>query len=121
MKTLITIILTALLAACGDCPPEPLPTVIAAPVVVIPEPIVEAPSVKPEPVVQAPVVTPEPVTICPQSTASPCAPSPTPAPVRPIVIEPNPEPVCVRNTEPLVMINGTLTDNCGNKYGTVRY
>jgi len=119
MKTLITIILAALLAACGDCPPD---AVIAPPEVVTvaaPEPIVTTPVAAPQPPVIAPVaqpVTPEPIQACPQSTG--CLPSPAQLPPNRIpVVEPNPTSACVRDNTPLVYIAPFWVDNCGNKYG----
>lgn len=120
MKTLIklTLILIALtLVACCDAVYESatidVPSVeIQQPVIVVtPEPTTVAPS----PVLNPPIG----VTVCPQGTNDQCGNSPTMLPVRPIVIEPNPEPVCIRNNEPLVIINNALTDNCGNTYGDV--
>jgi hypothetical protein len=112
MKTLITIILATLLAACGDCPPD---AVIAPPEVVtvaVPEPIVTPPVSAP---VSKPVV-PEPIQACPQSTG--CQPSPAQLPPNRIpVVEPNPTPACVRDNTPLVYIAPFWVDNCGNKYG----
>lgn len=99
IKALLSIIALAALTACGDCEPE---TVIGT------GDIATAPVVMPEP-------TPEPITVCPESG---CAPSPTPLPVRPIVTTPAPDPTCVRDASiALVLVDGVLTDNCGNKYG----
>lgn len=98
---LLVVVLTAL-TACGDCEPE---TVIGT------GDIATATVVMPEP-------TPEPIIVCPEATG--CALSPTPAPVRPIVVTPSPEPTCVRDVSiALVLIDSVLTDNCGNKYGQV--
>jgi hypothetical protein len=103
IKTLLSIMALAALTACGDGCIESVTqqtdVAVTAPVVVKPNP----------------VLTPEPI-FCPQSTG--CPPSPTPAPIRPIVVTPSPEPICVRDTSiALVLIDGLLTDNCGNKYG----
>jgi hypothetical protein len=147
MKTLITIILATLLAACGDCPPD---AVIAPPEVVTvaaPEPIVTPPvAEKPQPPVITPVVEPiasptkpEPVTYCANLQVTcldecpwyrPCEPiqvcpqstgcPPSPAqlpPSRIPVVEPNPTPACIRDNTPLVYIAPFWVDNCGNKYG----
>jgi hypothetical protein len=64
---------------------------------------------------------PEPPSIiaCPQGvTTVGCTPSPVQLPIRVITPIPNPVPPCVRNTNPLVLIAGVWTDNCGNKYGS---
>lgn len=61
----------------------------------------------------------EPITYCPFSSTTPCPPSPSPAPVRVITGTPSLDPVCVRNSEPLIDVAGVLVDNCGNKYGAV--
>ena len=106
MKTLITITLAALLTACG-CGVEELPVTVK----------VDAPLLV-EPTLQTPVATPEPAMVaCPQSNG--CEPSPVTMPVRNITIVEDTQTVCVRNDEPLAMIDGVLTDNCGNKYGVV--
>jgi hypothetical protein len=107
IKALLSIMVLAALTACGDCEPE---TVIGT------GDIATAPVVMPEPTPEpAPTPSPAPITVCPESG---CAPSPTPLPVRPIVTTPSPEPICVRDTSiALVLVDGVLTDNCGNKYG----
>lgn len=51
---------------------------------------------------------------CPESGVN-CLPSP--ASTRLILVTPSPEPVCIRDSAPLVYIDGGFTDNCGNKYG----
>ena len=106
MKTLITITLAALLTACG-CGVDELPVTVK----------VDAPLLV-EPTLQTPVATPEPaLTVCAQSNS--CEPSPVTLPVRNVTIIEDTQPVCLRDSTPLVMIDGVLTDNCGNKYGNV--
>lgn len=126
----LTIALT--LTACGDCLPDPVigsaDTAITAPVttptpypvqtpeptpVAVPMPIL-APTPAPAP---APVVI-SGITFCPESSTVICPVSPYPVPLVPIVvIDPDPAPVCVRNSEPLVYIEPFWVDNCGAKYG----
>lgn len=102
MKTLITITLAALITACGCGVEEPSVTVK-----------VDAPLI-----VETPVATPEPtIAVCAQSNS--CEPSPVTMPVRNVTIIEDNQPVCVRDSMPLVTIDGVLTDNCGNKYGAV--
>ena len=106
MKTLITITLAALLTACG-CGVEESPVTVK----------VDAPLLV-EPTLQMPAATPEPVlTVCPQSNG--CEPAPVALPARKVTTVDDTQPVCVRDSTPLVMIDGVLTDNCGNKYGNV--
>ena len=115
MKTLITITLAALLTACGSGTIETTEAVVKSDVVTL-EPLkVEAPTVvTPEPA----IVKPEPVvTVCAESNG--CEPSPVALPVRNVTIIEDNQPVCVRDSAPLVMIDGVLTDNCGNKYGNM--
>jgi hypothetical protein len=118
-KLLLAIVAALTLAACADGVCDLVVTAEPPAAVVTPVPApAPAPSPSPAP---TPTPTPAPVTYCPLSGAATdiCpAPSPTPAPTRPVVTTPSPTPTCTRNADPLVLIDGVLTDNCGNKYGS---
>ena len=98
--------LVAILSACAPCEQE-IVVVVQEPtkvIQVVPEP---------EPVVPEDTAG---VVYCAQASSS-CPTSPVPLP-RPVINTPVQEPTCTRDTNiPLVVVNGVLTDNCGNKYG----
>ena len=65
---------------------------------------------------------PKPIVVCPESTSVGivCPISPYPVPLVPVVILPEPEPVCIRNEEPLAYVEPFWVDNCGAKYGATK-
>lgn len=100
IKLILSIAALAALTACSDSGIETV-----------------ASDVTPAPITTpAPAPSPAPVTVCPYNSI--CAPSPVPS--SPIVVTPSPAPVCVRDPSiALVLVDGLLTDNCGNRYGQV--
>ena len=111
IKILLSVVTFAILTACGDCESVETGAAVIAPVATVGS---TPPPQQPVPV----ITTTESDTVCPQTTS--CEPTPTPSPIRPIIVTPSPTPVCVRDESiTLVLINEVLTDNCGNKYGKV--
>lgn len=113
LKIASLLVLSFSLVACGDICNEEVVGVTTPPIV-----DAELTPVVAQPPVFEPVTPPEAI-FCPQGTATTgCLPSPAPLPIR--VIAPTPYPVkpCVRNSNPLVLIEGVLIDNCDNKYGS---
>jgi hypothetical protein len=110
---LLILALVAVLTACSDgCETVTVTTVVATPVVAEPAPIA------PEPVLVT-ELSPEPILACPQGTG--CTTSPSLAPIRPIIIKQNSTPGCVRDESiALILVDGLLTDSCGNKYGATK-
>lgn len=112
-KYLIPLMLVVVfaLSACGGC--EDTATVDYTP------PVVSTPVVAQTPAAEPIVTDATPVEACPQSFVG-CSPSPYPYTPRPVgTITPDPAPVCVRDTTPLVFVDPFWVDNCGNKYGQV--
>lgn len=97
MKTLIKLALITAsisLIACGDGMHQVNDNNAVVQVIEVQEPIINAP-------VEVIVITPEPYKL----------------PNRVTVTSDNSIP-CIRDNDPLVIVNGVLTDNCGNKYGS---
>jgi hypothetical protein len=118
MNNLLTLVLTAALTACGDgCIDAPTLPANVVSVVVEPAPVVTTPA--PVVLCTTEITTNCEILFCPLSIG--CAPSPTPSPNPPIITTPSPLPTCVRNADQLVLIDGVLTDNCGNKYGATTF
>jgi hypothetical protein len=58
------------------------------------------------------------VTYCAQNSDNRCPIAITALPPHRVTIAtPSPAPTCVRDSNPLILVDGVLTDNCGNKYG----
>ena len=110
LKIASLLVLGFSLVACGDICDEEVAVVTTPPIIEV-----ELTPVVTQPPVFEPVTPPETI-FCPLGTATMgCPPFPAPLPIR--VIAPTPYPVkpCVRNSNPLVLIEGVLTDNCDNK------
>ena len=112
MKTLIKLALITAsmsLIACGDGVHQVSDNNAAAVTVEVQQPIIDKP---------VEVVNTEPsIIVCPQNSANQCGDTPYKLPNR-VTVTPDNSIPCIRDNNPLVIVDGVLTDNCGNKYGS---